>query len=145
MSQAPDNFWPVSWNKEDHSRRSVYTMVRRSYRPPLAEAFDGPDGTLHCARRDESTVAPQSLTLMNSDLAYDQARAFARRVMKEADPSGTVNQAWRDALGREATEEERKTAIAFLRAQQERTGSLDAAAVELGRGLFNLNEFLYVD
>ena len=85
MSQSPDNFWPVSWNKEDHVRRSVYTLIRRSYRPPLMEAFDGPDGTLHCARRDESTVAPQSLTLMNSDFAYEQARAFAARLSKEGD------------------------------------------------------------
>ena len=85
MSQSPDNFWPVSWNKEDHVRRSVYTLIRRSYRPPLMEAFDGPDGTLHCARRDESTVAPQSLTLMNSDFAYEQARAFAARLVKETD------------------------------------------------------------
>jgi hypothetical protein len=145
MSQSPDNFWPVSWNKEDHTRRSVYTLVRRSYRPPMMEAFDGLDGTLHCARRDESTVAPQSLTLMNSDFAYGQARAFAARLVKLGTPAAIVATAFREALSREPTAQEQQLASAFVEKQRERTGSLEAAVVELARGLFNLNEFLYVD
>ena len=145
MSQSPDNFWPVSWNRADHTRRSVYTLVRRSYRPPLTEAFDGPDGTLHCARRDESTVAPQSLTLMNSDFAYEQARELAARLAKESDASAVVTRAYRDVLGRDATADELRLTVEFLTKQQARTGSMQAAAIELARGLFNLNEFLYVD
>ncbi|HYO80085.1 MAG TPA: PSD1 and planctomycete cytochrome C domain-containing protein [Bryobacteraceae bacterium] len=145
MSQSPENFWPVSWNKEDHVRRSVYTLIRRSYRPPLTEAFDGPDGTLHCARRDESTVAPQALTLMNSDFAYNQARALAARLSKETTPAAVATRAYREALGRDPSEEEVRLTVGFLSKQQKLTGSLEAAAIELARGLFNLNEFLYVD
>lgn len=145
MSQSPDTFWPVSWNKEDHTRRSVYTLVRRSYRTPLMEAFDGLDGTLHCSRRDESTVAPQSLTLMNSDFAYDQARAFSARILKEGSAEKIAARAFRDSLAREATPDEIRLTVEFLKKQQERTGTLEAAVVELSRGLFNLNEFLYVD
>ncbi len=145
MSQSPDNFWPVSWNKEDHTRRSVYTLVRRSYRPPMMEAFDGLDGTLHCARRDESTVAPQSLTLMNSDFAYGQARALAARLVKLGTPATIVATAFREALSRDPSAPEQQLASTFVEKQRERTGSLEAAVVELARGLFNLNEFLYVD
>jgi len=145
MSQSPDNFWPVSWNKEDHSRRSVYMLVRRSYRPPLMEAFDGLDGTLHCARRDQSTVAPQSLTLLNSDFAYEQARALAARLLTEPNADGAAARAYRDVLGREATPDELRLTVAFLDRQRQRTGTLEAAAVELARAMFNLNEFLYVD
>ena len=145
MSQSPDNFWPVSWNKGDHTRRTVYMLIRRSYRPPMMEAFDGLDGTLHCARRDESTVAPQSLTLMNSDFAYEQARAFAATLIKEGDAAKLSVRAYRDALSREPAADELKLTTEFLRKQQERTGSLEAATIELARGLFNLNEFLYVD
>jgi hypothetical protein len=145
MSQSPDNFWPVSWNKQEHTRRTIYTLIRRSYRPPMMEAFDGLDGTLHCARRDESTVAPQSLTLMNSDFAYDQARSFAARVSSEADIPKIAARAYREALSREPLPEELSLTADFIRKQQERTGSLHAAVVELARGLFNLNEFLYVD
>jgi hypothetical protein len=145
MSQSPDNFWPVSWNRNDHARRTIYMLMRRSYRPPLMEAFDGPDGTLHCARRDESTVAPQSLTLMNSDFAYEQARALAARLQKSGDVRHAATDAWRAVLSREPTSDELDFAAAFVGKQQERTGSLDAALIELARGLFNLNEFLYVD
>jgi hypothetical protein len=145
MSQSPDNFWPVSWSKEDHTRRSVYTLVRRSYRPPMAEAFDGPDGTLHCARRDESTVAPQSLTLLNSDFAYEQARAFASRLVTSGQADAIASAAYRQALSRDPSADELALTVEFLRKQQARTGSLHAAAIELARGLFNLNEFLYVD
>jgi mono/diheme cytochrome c family protein len=145
MSQSPDNFWPVSWNKEDHTRRSVYTLVRRSYRPPLMEAFDGLDGTLHCARRDSSTVAPQSLTLMNSDFAYGQAREMAARLSKEPSPDAAISAAFRMALSRDPKPEEAKLAREFLDDQRKRTGSTEAALLELARGLFNLNEFLYVD
>ena len=145
MSQSPDNFWPVSWNKEDHTRRSVYTLIRRSYRPPLTEAFDGPDGTLHCARRDESTVAPQSLTLLNSEFAYEQARALAAKLIAQGEPAKMAAAAYRRALARDPTPDELRLTVDFLSKQQERTGSRDAAAIELARGLFNLNEFLYVD
>jgi hypothetical protein len=111
----------------------------------MMEAFDGLDGTLHCARRDESTVAPQSLTLMNSDFAYGQARAFAARLVKLGTPAAIVATAFREALSREPSTQEQQLASAFVDKQRERTGSLEAAVVELARGLFNLNEFLYVD
>ncbi len=143
MSQSPDNFWPVSWNPQDHVRRSVYTLVRRSYRPPLMEAFDGLDGTLHCSRRDSSTVAPQSLTLFNSDFAYAQARAFA--ATWPASNEETVTNAFRRALSRDPSPEERRLTLAFLEKQTRATGTREAALIELARAMFNLNEFLYVD
>jgi hypothetical protein len=145
MSQSPDNFWPVSWNKDDHVRRSIYTLIRRSYRPPLTEAFDGPDGTFHCARRDESTVAPQSLTLMNSDFSYQQASALAVKLGGETNTARIAQQAYQTALGRNPSEEEVQLTTSFLQKQHRLTGSMQAAVVELARGLFNLNEFLYVD
>ncbi len=145
MSQSPDNFWPVSWNKEEHSRRSIYLLVRRSYRAPLMEAFDAPDGTLHCARRDASTVAPQSLTLFNSDFAYTQARAFAQRLSKAKDTPEAIRMAFRDALSRDPSEEELRLTSGFLERQTRQTGTPEAAVTELARALFNLNQFLYVD
>lgn len=145
MSQSPDNFWPVSWNKDDHTRRSVYLLVRRSYRAPLMEAFDGPDGTLHCSRRDVSTVAPQSLTLFNSNFAYDQARVFASRLIKQTDRDAMITLAFENALSRQPSADELRITSQFLDKQTTRTGTPEAAITELTRALFNLNEFLYVD
>jgi hypothetical protein len=82
---------------------------------------------------------------MNSDFAYDQARAFAARMIKEQDVRSLVQRAYRDALARDPSDEELALTLQFIDKQKARTGTLDASAVELARGLFNLNEFLYVD
>ncbi len=145
MSQSPENFWPVSWNKTDHTRRSVYLLIRRSHRSPLLEAFDGPDGTQHCARRDSSTVAPQSLTLFNSDFAYNQARELSQRLASEGTRPDLITAAFRRALSRDPTPSELEATTKFLEKQTSQTGTNEAAVTELSRALFNLNEFLYVD
>jgi hypothetical protein len=82
---------------------------------------------------------------MNSDFAYEQARRFAGALVKDSDTDKAISLAYRKALSREPQPDELKLTAEFLRKQQERTGSLEAAAIELARGLFNLNEFLYVD
>jgi hypothetical protein len=82
---------------------------------------------------------------MNSDFAYEQARRFAAKLTREGDAVKLTALAYRYALSREAQPDELKLTTEFLRKQQERTGSLEAATIELTRGLFNLNEFLYVD
>jgi hypothetical protein len=60
--------------------RSIYLVQKRTVRVPFMEAFDLPENSTSCARRGESTVAPQALTLMNGPLATDASRAFAGRV-----------------------------------------------------------------
>jgi hypothetical protein len=37
-------------------RRTIYTLQRRTFQQPMAQAFDGPDGILSCPRRNESTT-----------------------------------------------------------------------------------------
>ena len=68
-----NNQWPVSTNREDHHRRSVYLFARRNLRYPLFDLFDRPDGTASCGRRKESTTAPQSLILLNSNFSLMMA------------------------------------------------------------------------
>jgi uncharacterized protein DUF1553/uncharacterized protein DUF1549/cytochrome c len=134
----PETAWAVTPNPEEHTRRSVYLLQRRTFQHPIFEAFDAPDGVLSCARRNESTTAPQSLALLNSRFMMDRAQALARKV-------GTVEDAWRQVLGRDPTSEERSAAEQLIERQSARLGSAPAAYAELVRGLMNLNEFLYVD
>ncbi len=69
--------WPVSERRLDRDRRSLYVFVRRNLRYPFFEAFDRPDTNVSCPRRAVTTIAPQALTLLNSRLANESARAFA--------------------------------------------------------------------
>jgi len=124
--------------KEEQYARSVFLIQKRNTRVPLLETFDLPDNSTPCARRNVSTVAPQALSLLNSALATDAARAFAERIKKTAveDHSEQVRAAFRLALQRAPDEAE---AAACGRLLTERS------LVELCRALLNLNEFVYVD
>jgi hypothetical protein len=128
----------VTPNPEEHTRRSIYLLQRRTFQHPMFAAFDAPDGVLSCSRRNESTTAPQSLTLLNSRFMLEQAHALASKVT-------TIDEAWWRILDRDPTLQERVAATEFIDRQTTRLGSKAAALAELARGLMNTNEFLYVD
>lgn len=128
--------------------RSVYLVRKRSLPLPFLQPFDLPDGVSPCGRRDVTTVAPQSLNLLNDDLVIRAATALAERVKAEVgDDSG----AWpaaavRIVLQRGIEPEEEAAAADLLR----RHAALHDAAqvralVDLCRALLNVNEFLHID
>jgi hypothetical protein len=100
-------------------RRSVYVQMRRTRPLALLEAFDLPKMEPNCELRSASTVAPQSLTLMNSGFALGAATAFAERVQREAGtaPQARIQRAWKLALGTLPTPAELDRAGAFLKDQ----------------------------
>jgi hypothetical protein len=65
-------------------RRSIYVQARRSQPVALLTAFDAPVMETNCDRRSASTVATQSLMLMNGDFVLQQAAELARRAQREA-------------------------------------------------------------
>jgi hypothetical protein len=138
--------WPVTNDPTEHTRRSVYVLVRRTFVYPLFAAFDPPEVMTSCPCRRQTIVPTQALTLLNSPLAREQADAFARRLRREcgADPAAAVERAWLLAFGRPVTPEEREHALAFLLTRS--AASPDRAALaELCLALFNANEFVYLD
>jgi len=142
MSQPVNSAWIVTENAAEHNRRSVYMISRRNFRMPLLEAFDRPEGVLSCSRRDSSTTAPQSLSLLNGKFTITQATALATRIEASPDP---ITAAWHAIFGRDPQQAERERTTVFLDKQTANLGSRRAALIELARGLFNVNEFLYVE
>jgi hypothetical protein len=73
----------------------------------------------NCELRSASTVAPQSLTLMNSAFALGAATAFAERVQREAGaaPEARIQRAWKLALGTQPTADELQRSLTFLKDQ----------------------------
>ncbi len=146
MIGRPNEAWPVTYETRDHTRRSIYLVQKRAFRMPMLEVFDAPEPMLSCSRRDSSTTAPQSLTLLNGAFLLSQAQALSGELVKaHASPPALVAEAWRRVLLREPTSAESARAVVFLEEQTRNAGSREAAATELLRGLLNLNEFLYVD
>jgi Protein of unknown function (DUF1553)/Protein of unknown function (DUF1549)/Planctomycete cytochrome C len=161
--------WPDSLDPQEHTRRGVYVYVKRSFTLPMFKTFDAPDSSLSCDRRQSTTVAPQSLALLNNEFIHRQARAFAQRLLGESgdDLSACVERAWLLALNRLPTEAEKAKNLEYLgRLEQQwmTEGSKREAAAgwlpdslkkvsparaealaKLCLTIFNLNEFLYVD
>ena len=138
MIGNPSSNWSVSPDPAEHMRRTIYTLQRRTFQQPMAQAFDGPDGVAPCPRRNESTTAPQSLALLNGGFTMDRAKALAAKIANPAE-------AWERIYGRAPSEEELNAAQSFLDKQITLTGSKSTALTEMVRGLLNTNEFLYVD
>ncbi len=71
---------------DSQTRRSIYTRVRRSQPVSLMQAFDAPVMETNCEVRSVSTVATQSLMLLNSDFVLTHATNLANRAEREAVP-----------------------------------------------------------
>jgi hypothetical protein len=138
-------------------RRSVYMFHKRVTQNPLLQAFDEPDASVSCARRNTTTVAPQALSLLNDAFVRDRATDFAKRLLDEAgnDEKVWVERGFWLALSRQPNDSERTAALQFLsnqlqaRAEREMRmpiGELrQQALADFCQALFSLNEFIYVD
>jgi hypothetical protein len=129
-------------------RRSVYVQVRRSLPLAMLETFDAPLLNPNCEIRTRSTVAPQSLLLMNSEFVLAQSRALAERaVAASGDRREQVRLIWRWALSSEPSDNAIADAVAFVAAQQADVAADNEspALASLCQALFSSSAFLYVD
>ena len=62
--------------KHTSKQRSVYLPVLRNALPELFEVFDFPDTSRVTGQRNVTTVATQSLFLLNHPFVMEQARHF---------------------------------------------------------------------
>jgi len=130
-------YWVATRDKSEYDRRTIYMIYKRNLRLPFEEVFDAPDTLLSCARREQSTHAPQALELLNGQTSNELAAVFAERLLKErATPAERIDYAWRLAAGRPPTAAEKSLGMKFLG---------DASLKEFALAVFNLNAFLYVN
>src|SRR4051812_25289171 len=81
-------------------RRSIYLQVRRTRPLALLEVFDTPTLTPNCDARTASTVATQSLMVLNDRTLLDAAVALATRAKAgSTDLRSRLARAWSLAYG----------------------------------------------
>ena len=148
-------------------RRSVYGEVRRSLPLTVLDVFDEPVMSPNCPARQESTVAPQALMMLNDPFVLQQSRYFAELLLAEHpnDPEAQIRRAWRLAYNIDPTEQELASTLGYLVTQAEqirarvasppsngKTASRPleadpqtAALASLCQALFSANRFLYAE
>jgi mono/diheme cytochrome c family protein len=134
-SSDPDKIWTNS-EEVEASRRTIYAFIKRSMVVPMLEVLDFCDTSRSSAKRLNTSVATQALTLFNGDFVNRQADHFAERIGTNSDPAKTIDLAYRLALARPPTKAESQSMLEFLK-----TSSLQ----QMCRVIFNLNEFVYPD
>ncbi|OYW17041.1 MAG: hypothetical protein B7Z55_13325, partial [Planctomycetales bacterium 12-60-4] len=102
-------YWVTTRDRSEHDRRTIYLIYKRNLIMPFNQVFDAPDTLLSCARRDQSTHAPQALELLNGTLSNDLAVAFSKRLTGDK-----VTDAFRLATGRAPNPKERLLSKKYL-------------------------------
>ncbi len=133
----PDKIWKES-EEGEASRRTIYAFLKRSMVVPMLEVMDLCDTSRTAAKRQNTSVPTQALTLFNGDFVNRQARYLAERLRNEAGRNSArqIDLAYRLALARPPKLNETATMLDFLKREP---------LEQMCRVIFNLNEFAYVD
>lgn len=104
---------------EQDFRRSLYVEVKRSKPVTVLETFDAPVMVPHCEMRNQTTVAPQSLLLLNDTFILENARRLADRLHAEspADENERLRLAWRLLFAKDPAESDLARSRDYLRLQ----------------------------
>jgi len=115
------NAWPVSKDKADWNRRSIYVFTRRSLAYPLLETFDMASPQQAHMKRDVTTTPLQALTLYNNDLVFQWSQELAGRILGEvgSDEAKQVDRLYQVLFARSPDKEEKKTLLAFLNTHED--------------------------
>ena len=133
-------------------RRSIYVQSRRSLPLSVLQTFDMPHMAPNCLQRAVTTVAPQSLMMLNDTLVIGQSRVLAEHLMSEAgEPAVLVQKLWQAAWQSAPSDAELAGACGFLEGEVSRQQMQGAdekearlrALAALSQTLFASNRFLY--
>jgi hypothetical protein len=133
------------------TRRSIYLQRRRTQPDSMLDVFDAPQGGNNCTRRNASTIALQSLSLLNSEFIIARAEAMAARLQHTNgdDTSAKIAQAFLLSYSRLPKQDEATAAAQFIATQPDTyPGEADAQARswrDFCQMLLASSAFLYVE
>ena len=156
--------WNVSTG-EDRYRRGMYTYFWRNAPYPFLKAFNAPDASTACTRRDRTNTPLQALMLLNDEAFVEAAQGLAARVLAEeslTDDEARIEQAFRLCVSRKPSQRELERLGTLLAAERDalpdNAAMLATPAVErfpasttnkervawtsVARALLNVDEFI---
>jgi hypothetical protein len=125
LFQPPASYAPFPWKDEtgdEKYRRALYTFRRRSTPYPALQTFDVPNADSSCVRRLRSNSPLQALVSLNEPIFVECAQALARKALEEGGRTDAerLTYAFRRALARPPTGEEKRELLSLLHRQRER-------------------------
>ncbi|MGV3723886.1 MAG: PSD1 and planctomycete cytochrome C domain-containing protein, partial [Actinomycetota bacterium] len=138
--------------KYDSRRRTLYVPVVRNNLYDVFQLFDFGDASIPEGNRPATTVAPQALFMMNSDLVIDAAEALAAKTLERSDldTPRRINLLYQEAYGRVPTPTEREKGVQVLAGFEKAANEPDAAKRQSKAWswychvLLAANEFVYL-
>jgi Protein of unknown function (DUF1553)/Protein of unknown function (DUF1549)/Planctomycete cytochrome C len=138
----------VDHTRYDSLRRAMYLPVIRNNLYSMFEQFDFPDPTMPSGNRHATTVAPQALLLLNSDLILESADAMAQQLLQDqSQDSKRVVLAYVRGLSRRPTKVEVQGGLEFVKRMKSVRASADKELQAWSlfcQSLFASNEFIYL-
>jgi hypothetical protein len=135
-------------------RRSLYLPIIRNNIHDLFVLLDYPDAAVPSGDRATTTVAPQALMMLNSELVMQAAADFADRLLADAgDDDLRHGRMYEIAYGRAATADEREADLALLADVERSLATTEPDLVRrrqlawavLCQVVLASNEFIYVN
>jgi len=99
--------WPES-KGEDRYRRGTYIVLKRTVLYPMLTAFDAPDTSVACSRRDLTNTPMQALTLLNDPVFFECAEVLGREIHEKHgdDIDAAIDDLIKRSLNRAASDAE---------------------------------------
>jgi len=97
-----------------NGRRSIYGRINRMDLTPVLRSFDFPDPNITCSRRENTTVAPQALYLMNNNTIAEYALRISTRKDIPHEQPAKVNRLYEIIFARQPVEDEMVLAKKYL-------------------------------
>ena len=145
----------TSIDKTDYSsrRRALYLPIVRNNVYDVFQLLDFPDPAVSTGNRTATTVAPQALLMLNSDLVMQAASDLAKRLATESgDDRERLSRLFVMAYGRPATEAELESNLSFLSEVEKSLSAVTSDENKAGPSAWDVlchvilaaNEFVYV-
>jgi hypothetical protein len=139
----------------DSRRRSIFLPVIRNHLYDVFQLFDTTDGAVPDGNRVTTTVAPQALFMMNSELVAEASKSLAEDLLARAaiDDSARIGRLYLMAYARRPSEAEVRRAQASLTSLErlfaahsaDTTESRHRAWASLCQIILAASEFIYVN
>ncbi|MGY8770387.1 MAG: PSD1 and planctomycete cytochrome C domain-containing protein [Pirellulales bacterium] len=138
----------------DSFRRSLYLPVVRNNLYDVFQLFDYADASVINGNRGSTTVAPQALFIMNSDLVEHATANLAKKLLEnqDLDDSALVQLLYEKSYARTPTSQETTRALAYLITFEQmlvdsgldKSNCREQAWQNLCHVIVSANEFLYL-